>query len=60
MCTCKVCCTDDRTKIMRILNIIQDKDKRIFSFFLCLRKNIFYTCIFIGCHLSDYALMCAC
>ena len=60
MCSCKIGCTDNRTQIMGILNIVKKENKRSLSFFSCLFQNIFNGRIFIGSHLRDYTLVRPC
>ena len=57
MCARKICGTDDRAEIVRILNVIQQDNKRILALFLCFCQNILYLCILVGCHISDNPLM---
>lgn len=60
MCTCKVGSSYNSTKIVRILYLIKNEYKWIFSLFLSCCKYILNLCIFISCANGNNSLMMSC
>ena len=58
MRSCKICGTDNCSKIMRIFHIIQDNKERCLTFFLCSCKNFIHGTIIISSNLRNHALVC--
>ena len=60
MGTCQICSTNNCTQIMRILNLIQQNEEWIFTFFGCQCKHILNFCILISSCICNHTLMLSC